>query len=171
MAESSPELRERLSAMFAALRDVVAGRLGDTARHRGIEVDASQLGDQFLAVLEGSIVLSKAHADPTAPPPGAGVAEPGPRPAPRVGARRRAGVRTFDRRCRRRSRLSATVWVHSDEPAMAWTCSQRSSAQENPQGAPSSPDASRTRPQRRDVYRPAASAVRPSGLSAPVQAP
>ena len=67
MAESSPELRLRLSAMLAALRDVVAGLVADAAEHQGREVDAGQLGDQFLAVLEGSIVLAKAHADPVAP--------------------------------------------------------------------------------------------------------
>ena len=67
MAESSPELRLRLSAMLAALRDVVAGLVADAAEHQGREVDAGQLGDQFLAVLEGSIVLAKAHADPAAP--------------------------------------------------------------------------------------------------------
>lgn len=67
MAESSPDLRQRLSAMFAALRDVVAGLVGAAARHRGRQVDADLFGDQFLAILEGSIVLAKAHADPTIP--------------------------------------------------------------------------------------------------------
>ncbi len=67
MAESSPDLRERMSTMFAALRDVVAGLVADAARSRGRVIDAAQFGDQFLAVLEGSIVLAKAHADPAAP--------------------------------------------------------------------------------------------------------
>jgi len=67
MAESSPDLRVRLSTMFAALRDVVAGLVADAARARGRQLDAAQFGDQFLAVLEGCIVLSKAHADPALP--------------------------------------------------------------------------------------------------------
>jgi TetR/AcrR family transcriptional repressor of nem operon len=67
LAESSPELRRRLSEMFAALRDVVAGLIGEAAKHQGRDVDADALGNQFLAVLEGSIVLAKAHADPSVP--------------------------------------------------------------------------------------------------------
>jgi TetR/AcrR family transcriptional repressor of nem operon len=67
LAESSPEVRRRLSDMFGALRDVVAGLLRDAAQHQGREVDADALGDQFLAVLEGSIILAKAHADPSVP--------------------------------------------------------------------------------------------------------
>lgn len=67
LAESSPQLRQRLSAMFSALRDVVAGLIGEAAQQQGREVDADALGDQFLAVLEGSIVLAKAHADPSVP--------------------------------------------------------------------------------------------------------
>jgi TetR/AcrR family transcriptional repressor of nem operon len=67
LAESWPDLRERLSSMFGDLRDVVAGLVADAARERGRTVDASRFGDQFLAVLEGSIVLAKAHNDPSAP--------------------------------------------------------------------------------------------------------
>ncbi len=67
MAESSPDLRARLSTMFAALRDVVAGLVTDAAESRGRVLDAGLFGDQFLAVLEGSIVLAKAHADPGVP--------------------------------------------------------------------------------------------------------
>ncbi|HJV08994.1 MAG TPA: TetR/AcrR family transcriptional regulator [Acidimicrobiales bacterium] len=67
MAESSPDLRRRLATMFVTLRDVVAGLVADAARHRGRQVDAATFGDQFLAILEGSIVLAKAHGDPTIP--------------------------------------------------------------------------------------------------------
>jgi TetR/AcrR family transcriptional repressor of nem operon len=67
LAESSPQIRRRLSEMFGALRDVVAGLIRGAAQHRGRELDAGALGDQFLAVLEGSIVLAKAHADPSVP--------------------------------------------------------------------------------------------------------
>ena len=67
LAESSPDLRQRLSVMFAALRDFVAGLVADAARHRGRDIDAEGFGDQFLAIVEGSIVLAKAHADPSVP--------------------------------------------------------------------------------------------------------
>jgi TetR/AcrR family transcriptional repressor of nem operon len=67
LAESSPALRDRLSEMFVALRGVVAGVVADAARQRGREIDAGAFGDQFLAVLEGSIILAKAHADPAVP--------------------------------------------------------------------------------------------------------
>jgi TetR/AcrR family transcriptional repressor of nem operon len=67
LAESSPQLRNRLSEMFGALRDVVAGLIAEAARQQRRELDAAALGDQFLAVLEGSIVLAKAHADPSVP--------------------------------------------------------------------------------------------------------
>jgi TetR/AcrR family transcriptional repressor of nem operon len=67
LAETAPALRERMSAMFVALRDVVAGLVAAAAQQRGRSVDAAQFGDQFLAVLEGSIVLAKAHRDPAAP--------------------------------------------------------------------------------------------------------
>lgn len=67
LAESSPDIRLRLAEMFTAIRSFVAGVVTDAAAHRGREVNAEGLGDQFLAVVEGSIVLAKAHADPSAP--------------------------------------------------------------------------------------------------------
>lgn len=63
IAESSPEIRRLISTMFLDLREVVAGLIAEAAAQQGIEVDARDLGDQFLAVLEGSNVLAKAHAD------------------------------------------------------------------------------------------------------------
>ena len=73
LAESSPQLRERLSTMFAALRDFVAGVVAAAAQDRGRAVDAGLYGDQFLAIVEGSIVLAKAHADPDVPRRGLGL--------------------------------------------------------------------------------------------------
>ena len=64
LAETWPDLQERTSTMFGALRDVVAGLVRDAANSRGRSLDADLFGDQFLAVVEGSIVLAKAHADP-----------------------------------------------------------------------------------------------------------
>ncbi len=67
LAESWPEVRPRLAAMFGALRDFVANLVGEAAAARGADIDHAQFGDQFLAVVEGSIVLAKAHADPAMP--------------------------------------------------------------------------------------------------------
>lgn len=67
LAESSPALRDRLSEMFGALREVVAGVVAGAAAARGRTLDADGFGDQFLAVLEGSIILAKVHADPAVP--------------------------------------------------------------------------------------------------------
>jgi len=67
LAESSPELRARMSTMFVDLRTVVAGLVAAAAAQRGKELDAARFGDQFLAITEGSIVLAKAHGDPDVP--------------------------------------------------------------------------------------------------------
>lgn len=64
LAETAPEVRRLLASMFAELRDMVAELVAAAAADRGRELDAARLGDQFLAVLEGSIVLAKAHGDP-----------------------------------------------------------------------------------------------------------
>ena len=73
LAESSPEIRERLAEMFTTLRLFVAGLVEQAASQRGRHLDAGRLGDQFLAVVEGSIVLAKAHADPSVPRRGLGL--------------------------------------------------------------------------------------------------
>lgn len=67
LAESWPEVRPRLATMFGALRDFVSNLVREAAAARGRSIDADQFGDQFLAVIEGSIVLAKAHADPLMP--------------------------------------------------------------------------------------------------------
>lgn len=67
LAESSPQVRQHLSTMFGALRDLVAGLIADAAAHSGRQVDAPSLADHFIAVAEGSILLGKAHADPAIP--------------------------------------------------------------------------------------------------------
>lgn len=67
LAEGSPDMRQRLSMMFAALEDVVAGLIREAASAAGRDVDASKLAEQFLAIVEGSIVLAKANADRATP--------------------------------------------------------------------------------------------------------
>lgn len=60
-------MRERLSAMFGELRDMVGGLIRDAAESCALKLDAARLGNQFLAVLEGCIVLAKAHTDAAIP--------------------------------------------------------------------------------------------------------
>jgi len=67
LAEGSPDVRKRLSAMFGGLRDVVAGLIAEAAEYRGRSLDPARLAEQFLAVVEGSIVLAKANADRATP--------------------------------------------------------------------------------------------------------
>jgi TetR/AcrR family transcriptional repressor of nem operon len=67
LSESSPQIRQQLSTMFSTLRHVVAGLIAEAARHRGRDLDAERLANQFLALIEGSIVLAKAHDDPAIP--------------------------------------------------------------------------------------------------------
>lgn len=64
LAESHPEVRAKLSDQFTALADLVAGLITDAATEAGIQLPATRLAQQFLAIIEGSIVLAKAHADP-----------------------------------------------------------------------------------------------------------
>lgn len=64
LSESHPEIRTKLSDQFTALADLVADLIADAADAAGIELPAQRLGRQFLAIIEGSIVLAKAHADP-----------------------------------------------------------------------------------------------------------
>lgn len=63
LAESSPAIRELLSGMFDELRDLAGGLITQAADHRGVEIDADRLGDHFLALIEGSIILAKARDD------------------------------------------------------------------------------------------------------------
>ena len=63
IAESSPQVRDLVSEMFLQLRGVVSDVIAEAAKHRDVDLDPAHLGDQFLAVLEGSNVLAKAHAD------------------------------------------------------------------------------------------------------------
>ncbi|MEL7207989.1 MAG: TetR/AcrR family transcriptional regulator [Actinomycetota bacterium] len=64
LAESHPEIRSKLASQFDTLAAFVAGLIDDAAGAAGIEVPAAALARQFLAVIEGSIVLAKAFADP-----------------------------------------------------------------------------------------------------------
>jgi TetR/AcrR family transcriptional repressor of nem operon len=62
-----PATRELLSGMFGELRCVVAGLILAASEQAGRPADGGALADEFLAIVEGSVVLAKAHADPDLP--------------------------------------------------------------------------------------------------------
>ena len=64
LAESDPLVQAKLAEQFGGLAGYAAGLIGDAADSIDRTVDADRLGQQLLAVIEGSIVLAKAHADP-----------------------------------------------------------------------------------------------------------
>lgn len=65
LAESHPEVRAKLADQFEMLAAFVGDLLDDAATAAGVDLPVERLAQQFLAVIEGSIVLAKAHADPT----------------------------------------------------------------------------------------------------------
>lgn len=67
LAGSSEPVRQLASTMFAGLRDMVAALIADAAGHCGVTVDPAALGDHFLAVVEGALMLAKAYDEPTVP--------------------------------------------------------------------------------------------------------
>lgn len=66
LAETHPDVRARIAHHFHALGSGLEQDLDAVlaASHRKKKLDAGSLARQFLSVLEGSIVLSKAHARP-----------------------------------------------------------------------------------------------------------
>ncbi|HEY3605804.1 MAG TPA: TetR/AcrR family transcriptional regulator [Sporichthyaceae bacterium] len=66
-AGTVPATRELLSSMFGELRCVVAGLILAASEPVGRTVRAEALAEEFLAIVEGAVVLAKAHADPDLP--------------------------------------------------------------------------------------------------------
>lgn len=64
LAESHPEIRRKLSEQFSFLTTFVATLITEAAEAAGRTLPADRLAQQFLAIIEGSIVLAKAQADP-----------------------------------------------------------------------------------------------------------
>ena len=64
LAESHPDMRDKLSQQFSTLASYVADLIRNAGDDAGVALPAEELAQQFLAVIEGSIVLAKAHADP-----------------------------------------------------------------------------------------------------------
>jgi TetR/AcrR family transcriptional repressor of nem operon len=67
LAARQRPVQAALSTMFATLRDMVASLIAAAAAESGGDVDAAALADQFLAVIEGAVVLAKGHRDPSLP--------------------------------------------------------------------------------------------------------
>lgn len=66
LADTKPRMQEAVSAMFQAVTDNFAAVLEPLAHHDGNQgPTAAELADQLLGTLEGSIVLAKAHRDPS----------------------------------------------------------------------------------------------------------
>ena len=67
LAERQRPVQEALATMFSAMRDLVASLIAAAAAEAGRDLDAAALADQFLATVEGAVVLAKGHRDSTLP--------------------------------------------------------------------------------------------------------
>jgi hypothetical protein len=67
LAVTDAEVRVLLAELFGELRDMVAGIVAGAAAAGGAELDSVAVADQFLAVVEGAIVLAKSYGDPAVP--------------------------------------------------------------------------------------------------------
>ena len=67
LAESNSRVQKAVSTMFQAVADHLAQELQPIAAraNKGRRVRASELADTLLGTIEGSIILAKAHRDPT----------------------------------------------------------------------------------------------------------
>lgn len=66
LADTKPRMQEAVSTMFQAVTDNFAAMLEPLAHGAGDPgPTATELADQLLGTLEGSIVLAKAHRDPS----------------------------------------------------------------------------------------------------------
>ncbi len=63
LAETHPAVRVRLDEQFTALANYVAELIEAAGVEADIELPSPALAQQFLAIIEGSIVLAKAHND------------------------------------------------------------------------------------------------------------
>jgi TetR/AcrR family transcriptional repressor of nem operon len=63
LARTHPAIRSRVTALFDGTIDKVAQIFQPIASLREDGPDSSQLAEQYIAMLEGSIVLAKAHDD------------------------------------------------------------------------------------------------------------
>jgi TetR/AcrR family transcriptional repressor of nem operon len=64
LAETNPDLHGRVSEAFTNVAKDIAGNFEPVAEiGAGAELSGEELAEQFLAVLEGAIVLAKAHRD------------------------------------------------------------------------------------------------------------
>jgi TetR/AcrR family transcriptional repressor of nem operon len=64
VAQQDPEIRVAIAERFDRLAAGARQLIGDAADARGVTVDVEGLADHLLTVVEGAIVLSKAHGEP-----------------------------------------------------------------------------------------------------------
>lgn len=64
LGKTQPRLQEGVVGAFNIVAGEVASRLAALAELLPAEIDAAELADQFLIILEGSITLAKAYNDP-----------------------------------------------------------------------------------------------------------
>jgi TetR/AcrR family transcriptional repressor of nem operon len=65
ISESNPKLRDRVSRAFESLTQSMAAQFEAIVSDAGEGPTATDLAEMFLEVIEGAIVLAKAHRDPT----------------------------------------------------------------------------------------------------------
>ena len=66
LAETNPRMQQAVAGMFQAVADNFAENLQPIAEGAGRQTRAaSELADTLLGIVEGSIILAKAHRDPT----------------------------------------------------------------------------------------------------------
>ncbi len=63
-ARTNPRLQERVSEIFNGLAGAIAPLLAPFANEDGGHPTAAELAETYLAILEGSIVMGRAHSDP-----------------------------------------------------------------------------------------------------------
>lgn len=64
LAESDIAVRNKLANNFSIVTTYVAALIDNASEAADLHVASEQLAQQFLAIIEGSIVLAKAYADP-----------------------------------------------------------------------------------------------------------
>lgn len=65
LADTNERMRKTVSRMFSEVVDLFAARFAPVVEQGGGMPSAIDLANQYLAILEGSIILAKAHRDPS----------------------------------------------------------------------------------------------------------
>jgi TetR/AcrR family transcriptional repressor of nem operon len=65
LAETNEKMQKTVSRMFSEVGDIFAARFAPIMEQADGMPSARDLANQYLAILEGSIILAKAHRDPS----------------------------------------------------------------------------------------------------------